>query len=102
MHTYFAVWHPAAYSEPYPDYWIAENAVETSTTVAGEHGAIQITKIPYNRAYCEDLEAPVLTFWAHEYIHTRSVAVPPLCASRQVVRRAIGPAAPALSFAVHT
>jgi hypothetical protein len=66
-YAYFVVWHPAKHSEAFPDFWVAENAAKTSLTVAGEHGTIQITRVPYLKAYCESLEASARTFWYDEF-----------------------------------
>jgi hypothetical protein len=65
--TYLVVWHPAAYEHGFPEFWTSENDAKTSFTVAGEHGTIQITKVPYIRAYCEELAAAVRQFWHEDY-----------------------------------
>lgn len=66
-YTYFVVWHPANFRKPFPEFWTASNFSDTAITVAGEHGSIQICKIPYNQKYCLELEQEIRTFWHDEY-----------------------------------
>lgn len=66
-YTYFVVWHPAKFHKPFPEFWTASNFSDTAITVAGEHGSIQICKIPYNQKYCLELEQEIRTFWHDEY-----------------------------------
>jgi hypothetical protein len=66
-YTYFVVWHPAPFRKPFPEFWCESNFSDTAITVAGEHGSIQICKIPYNQKYCLELEQEIRTFWHEEY-----------------------------------